>query len=64
MTGPVTGTVTSKLKGAAYYNGSLGDYTEGCGPRNGDVDRVFDVGDYVIPPHVSLHGTCQLFLIS
>lgn len=47
MTGPVTGTVTTKLKGAAFYDGSHGDYSEGC---NDDINRTFDVGDYVIPP--------------
>ncbi len=51
ITGPVTGTVTAKMKGASYYNGSLGDYREFCGV-NGDINRTFDNGDYVIPPQV------------
>lgn len=51
MTGPVTGTITTKLKGASHYNGSHGDYSKGCTGVNGDIlNRTFDVGDYVIPP--------------
>ena len=52
ITGPITGTITTKLKGASYYNGSFGDYSEGCTGAQGDINRTFDVGDYVIPPQV------------
>ena len=53
ITGPITGTITTKLKGASYYNGSFGDYSEGCTGAQGDINRTFDVGDYVIPPQVA-----------
>lgn len=54
MTGPVTGTISTKLKGASHYNGSLGDYSVDCTGINGDINRTFDVGDYVIPPQVTI----------
>ena len=56
MTGPVTGTITTKLKGASRYNGSHGDYSHGCAGINGDINRTFDVGDFVIPPQVLIVG--------
>ena len=52
VTGPVTGTVTTKVKGASHYEGNFGDYSEGCVGENADINRTFDVGDYVIPPEV------------
>ena len=54
ITGPITGTITTKLKGASYYNGSLGNFGDGCGEIDGNVNRTFDVGDYVIPPQVNV----------
>ena len=52
MVGPVTGTVTTKVKGAYFYNKSF-KYTDNCeGQFNSN--RVFDAGDFIIPPQVSL----------
>lgn len=53
-TGPITGTITTKLKGASFYNGSHGDFSVNC-EGLGEVERTFDVGDYVIPPQVCSH---------
>jgi hypothetical protein len=58
MTGPVTGTVTTKLKGASRYEGTHGDYSLGCDGISGDINRTFDVGDYVIPPQVMSASAC------
>lgn len=51
--GPVTGTITTKVKGAFFYNGKL-TYTDNCEGLFNDSKRVFDAGDFVIPPQVSL----------
>lgn len=52
MTGPVTGTITTKLKGASLYDGRYGDYTQNCDNLDNQGNQTFDVGDYVIPPQV------------
>ena len=57
ITGPVTGTVTTKVKGSYFYNGSNSNYAPSC---DGVLDymRTFDPGDFVIPPEVSVLHVC------
>lgn len=48
--GPVHSTVTTKIKGASLYNGSLGwDFMQNC-PTEERNSTVFDTADYIIPP--------------
>ena len=48
--GPVSSIVTTKIKGASLYNGSLGwEFMQNC---PAEESAVFDTADYTIPPRV------------
>ena len=50
--GAVKGSVTTKVKGAAFYNGSR-QFMDHC-PKSDHPWIVYDVADYIVPPQVCL----------
>ena len=58
--GAVKGSVTTKVKGAAFYNGSR-QFMDHC-PKSDHPWIVYDVADYIVPPQVCL-SVCSSFLL-
>ena len=62
--GAVKGSVTTKVKGAAFYNGSR-QFMDHC-PKSDHPWIVYDVADYIVPPQVCLSvclSVCSSFLL-